>query len=94
MSQKRFVYSCYFVSFITHNIIFNFINIEYFIGPFRVILLSVGVSTPFLLEHFYLVVLLYFGILSFVFSCSLRLTFTFISLSSLCASDGAILVDE
>ena len=86
MSQKRFVYSCYFVSFITHNIIFNFINIEYFIRPFRVILLSVGVITPFLLEHFYLVVLLYVGILS--------LTFTFISLSSLCASDGAILVDE
>ena len=35
LSQKRFVYSCYFVSFITQNIIFNVINLEYFIRPFK-----------------------------------------------------------
>ena len=59
MSQKRLADSCYVVSFIA-------LNIEYVIRPFRVILLSVGVIAPFLLKHFYLIVLLYSGIRSFV----------------------------
>ena len=70
----------------SRSIIFNFLSIEHFFGPCRVILLSVDVIPPFLLKHFCL-------ILSFVLVCSFRLTFTVILLSSLCASVAVILVD-